>query len=130
MSHDPNWLMKIVSKDPRFKPAAYEFLFESLEFTRNLLSKTRGTKVKHVSGPELLEGARELALENFGRLAQTVLNQWGIYATSDFGEMVFYLIESGDMEKTEQDSRADFENVYDFDEVFGAYKIELDELEA
>jgi uncharacterized repeat protein (TIGR04138 family) len=128
MTYDPSWLSRIVAKDPRFKPAGYQFLFESLEFTRNRLTKERGAKIKHVSGPELLEGVRLLALDNFGRLAQTVFNQWGIYATSDIGDMVFNLIESGEMEKTEDDSHADFENVYDFDEAFQrGYKIEIDE---
>lgn len=130
MNYDPNWLSRIVEKDPRFGPAAYEFLFESLEFTRNRLTKLRGSKVKHVSGPELLEGLRVLALESFGRLAKTVLNQWGVTKTADVGDMVFNLIESGDMEKTDEDSRADFENVYDFDEAFSRdYKIKVDELE-
>ena len=128
MTYDPNWLSRIVEKDPRFRPAAYEFLFESLEFTRNRLAKERGSKVKHVSGPELLEGVRLLALESFGRLTQTVLNQWGIHCTSDIGDMVFNVIESGEMEKTDEDSRADFDNVYDFDEVFNReYKIEIEE---
>ena len=131
MSYDHNWLSRIVENDPRFTPAAYQFLFETLEFTRNRLTKLRGSKVKHVSGPELLEGLRVLALESFGRLAQTVLNQWGITKTADVGDMVFNLIESGEMEKTEEDSRADFENVYDFDEAFSRdFKIKVDELEA
>ena len=129
MTYDPNWLSRIVEKDPRFKPVAYEFLFDSLEFTRNRLAKERGSKVKHVSGPELLEGVRLLALESFGRLALTVLNQWGIYSTSDIGDMVFNVIESGEMEQTDEDSRADFDKVYDFDEAFNReYKIEIDEL--
>lgn len=129
LTYDPSWLSRIVEKDPRFKPAAYEFLFESLEFTRNRLAKERGSKVKHVVGPELLEGVRLFALESFGRLAQTVLNQWGIHCTSDIGDMVFNVIESGEMEKTDEDSRADFENVYDFDEAFNRdYKINIDEL--
>jgi uncharacterized repeat protein (TIGR04138 family) len=128
MTYDPNWLSRVVEKDPRFKPAGYQFLFESLEFTRNRLTKERGSKVKHVSGPELLEGVRLLALESFGRLAQTVLNQWGITCTSDIGDMVFNLIESGEMEKTDDDAHADFENVYDFDEAFNrGFKIEIDE---
>ena len=45
----------------------------------------------------------------------TVLNQWGIRATSDLGEIVYNLIASGDLEKSPSDSRADFDLVYDFD---------------
>jgi uncharacterized repeat protein (TIGR04138 family) len=45
-----------------------------------------------------------------------VLNQWGIRATSDLGEIVFNLIASGDLEKSPSDSRADFDRVFDFEE--------------
>ena len=44
-----------------------------------------------------------------------VLNQWGIRSTSDLGEIVFNLIASGDLEKTASDSRADFDDVFDFE---------------
>ncbi len=129
MTHDPNWLLQVVAKDPRYRPAAYEFLFEALEFTRDRLAQERAGKVKHVTGRELLEGVRRLALEQFGLMAKTVLNEMGIYTTSDVGELVFNLVETGDIEKTEQDSRADFDNVYDFEEAFARnYRIELDEL--
>ncbi len=131
MSHDTNWLLQVVSKDPRYKPAAYDFLFEALEFSRTRLAQKRGTKIRHLTAVELLEGFRKLALKQFGLLAKTVLNQWGIFGTSDVGELVFNLIESGDMEKTDEDSRADFDDLYDFDEAFcREYKIELDELGA
>jgi uncharacterized repeat protein (TIGR04138 family) len=128
MSQKTHWLIQLVAKDPRYKPAAYEFLFEALEFTRARLAKSSGTKVKHISGRELLEGIRELAVQQFGFLAKTVFNQWGIYATSDFGNMVFNLVESGEMEKTDQDSRSDFDEVYDFEEVFEHnFRIELEQ---
>ena len=56
-----------------------------------------------------------MALSHYGLLAITVLNQWGIRATSDFGEIVFNLIASGDLEKSPSDTRADFDCVYDFE---------------
>jgi uncharacterized repeat protein (TIGR04138 family) len=130
MASPLNWLDSVVARDPRFKPAAYEFLFESLEFTKKRLARQRGGKVRHVSGPELLEGFRLLAIEQFGRLAKTVLADLGIQSTSDVGTMVFKLIESGEMEKSDEDSQADFDDVFDFDEAFCRdYKIELDELQ-
>src|SRR3989304_6480606 len=106
MSYETNCLQKVITKDPRYKPAAYEFLFEALESTRGRIAKQRAGKVKHVCGAELLGGLRDLAIQQFGRMAKTVLNQWGICSTSDVGEMVFNLIESGDMGKTDQDSRS------------------------
>jgi uncharacterized repeat protein (TIGR04138 family) len=131
MNHPAKWLLELAAKDPRYKSAGYEFLFESLEFTRCRLAKERGGKVRHVSARELLEGIRVLAIEQFGLLAKTVFNQWGIHSTSDIGEMVFNLIESGEMEKTDEDSRSDFDDVFDFDEAFARdYRIKVDELEA
>jgi uncharacterized repeat protein (TIGR04138 family) len=131
MNYPAKWLLELTAKDPRYKPAAYEFLFEALEFTRCRLAKQRGGKVRHVTARELLEGVRALAVQQFGLMAQTVFNQWGVFSTSDFGEMVFNLIESGEMEKTNEDSRSDFDGVFSFDEALARdYKIEVDELEA
>ena len=47
-----------------------------------------------------------------------MLRKWGITRTEDFGELVFNLVESGKLGKTDKDSRADFANGYDF---FGAF---------
>ena len=51
-------------------------------------------------------------------LALTVLQQWGLHSTADLGEIVYNLIASGDLEKTPSDSRADFNNVFEFEDVF------------
>jgi len=73
---------------------------------------------RHVSGQELCEAMRQYAHEQYGYLAKNVLNHWSIYATSDFGEIVFNLIEIEQMRKTPHDRREDFDNVFDFDEGF------------
>ena len=49
-------------------------------------------------------------------LAKNVLNEWGVHKTGDFGEIVFNLIDIGQMKKTDNDRREDFENVFDFDD--------------
>jgi uncharacterized repeat protein (TIGR04138 family) len=73
---------------------------------------------RHVSGQELCESIRQYALHLYGYMAKTVLNSWGLHTTGDFGEIVFNLILAKQMRKTPQDSRADFDDVYDFEEVF------------
>jgi uncharacterized repeat protein (TIGR04138 family) len=70
-----------------------------------------------VTAQELLDGIRELALCEFGLMARTVFRSWGINATGDFGEIVFNLIEANLLNKTEEDSKADFQDVYDLDKV-------------
>jgi uncharacterized repeat protein (TIGR04138 family) len=74
--------------------------------------------VRHVAGPELLQGVREYALKEFGPMVVTVLSYWGIRSTEDIGHMVFNLIGAGIFGKTEDDSIEDFKNVFDFHEAF------------
>lgn len=79
----------------------------------------------HISGQELLIGIREFATQQFGYLARTVFNQWGLKETEDFGRIVFELVERGDMRKTDNDRMEDFVDVYDFGEVFESdYRID------
>ena len=73
---------------------------------------------RHVSGQELCEAARQYALQQYGFMAPTVLGTWGVHATSDFGEIVFSMIEIGQMRKTRRDKREDFHDVYDFGDAF------------
>ena len=79
-----------------------------------------------MSGKELLEGIREYAAQQFGPLAPTVFRSWGVRRTEDFGEIVFNLVESGLLGKTESDSREDFADGFDFDQAFdGPFSAEI-----
>ena len=73
---------------------------------------------QHVKGQELLEGVKRYSIEQFGCLAQMVLEAWGVKNTGDFGRMVFNLVEYDLMGKQEGDRMEDFENLYDFEEAF------------
>ena len=106
-------LAQILLRDDRYSREAYKFVQEGLEFTVQRRGK-RG----HVTGTELLTGLRDLARERFGLMARTVLNQWGVKSTSDFGEIVFNLVDEQIMSKQDSDTREDFANVYDFEEAF------------
>ena len=68
---------------------------------------------RHVSGTELLDGLRVYALDQFGPLAKTVLNAWGVRECRDFGEIVFNLIDYNVFSKTESDRREDSTELYD-----------------
>jgi uncharacterized repeat protein (TIGR04138 family) len=106
-------LQNILIRDLRYPAEAYAFVRAGLDYTVRRLDKPR-----HVSGQELLDGIREFALAEFGPMTRTVLNGWGIRRTEDIGEIVFNMVETGLLGKTENDSRADFANGYDFDEAF------------
>ncbi|MBI2517367.1 MAG: hypothetical protein HYV95_10685 [Opitutae bacterium] len=111
----------ICKEDNRFDRKAYTFVRQALDSTVKDLKKKqpdRTTKSQHVTGAELLEGIRAYALEQFGPLAKTVLNTWGITRCRDFGDIVFNLIEYNVFSKTENDRREDFADIYEFDEAF------------
>jgi uncharacterized repeat protein (TIGR04138 family) len=131
-------LAGVLARDPRYPIQAYAFVFEALEFTKmqkkrsqaRLRARNRGrSQSRHVSGRELCEGARQLALRDYGLMALSVLKLWGIRSTSDIGEIVYNLIASGDLEKTSSDSRADFDHVFDFEDALRRnYVLALDEV--
>jgi len=111
-------LDSIVASDPRYQREAYIFLRDALDFTTKQQKKAKGTTVRHVSGPELLEGVRQYALKEFGPMVVTVFENWGIRSCEDIGHMVFNLIGAGIFGKTDQDSIEDFKAVYDFRDAF------------
>lgn len=130
-------LAEVVRRDPRYAYEAYEFVFQALRHAQALLGKTppellaeEAGPEHHVTGPELLEGIRDLALREFGLMARVVFHLWGVDRTGDFGEIIFNLIEERLMSKTEEDCRQDFQDVYDLDEALvRGFRIELPEPE-
>jgi uncharacterized repeat protein (TIGR04138 family) len=106
-------LKEVAAKDGRYHINAYRFVYESLDYTVKQLDRKR-----HISGRELLEGIKDLALEQFGALGFMVFDVWGVHQTGDFGNIVFNLIDAEMMSRSEEDSREEFENVYDFRHVF------------
>ncbi|MBD3321540.1 MAG: hypothetical protein GF350_10650 [Chitinivibrionales bacterium] len=100
-------------KDIRYKPQAYAFVLNGLEFFIAKLSEKR-----HVTGQELSMGLADFAARQYGPLALTVLNNWGIYTTQDFGYIVYNLINISLLSKRPQDSVDDFENVFNLKEFF------------
>jgi uncharacterized repeat protein (TIGR04138 family) len=92
---------------------------ESAEPPRTRAERGRKRRAeRHVSGQQLCEAARLYGLQQYGYLAPTVLASWGIRSTDDVGEIVFNMIDIGQMRKTRADKREDFRGVYDFAEAF------------
>lgn len=111
----------ICKEDPRFDRKAYDFIRLGLDHAVKELKKkdaSRAGRSRHVSGKELLEGLRVYALEQYGPLAKTVLNSWGVTRCSHFGDIVFNLIEYNVFSKTESDRREDFVDLYSFEDAF------------
>ena len=105
--------LQLQEKNPRFHAKAYLFLLSVLHHVMETLDRPR-----HISGQELAEGVREIALERYGPMARTVLEHWGIHATDDLGDIVFALVDCGILIKQDDDRKEDFRGVFDFEEAF------------
>jgi uncharacterized repeat protein (TIGR04138 family) len=109
---------EICKKDPRYHPDAYVFTREALDYAVRMLKKPAKGAGRHVTARELLDGVRVFAIQEFGPMSLTVLESWGVTKTADFGEIVFHLVETGKLGKTEDDKKEDFGDVFDFYEAF------------
>ena len=111
-------LDQILAADNRFHRDAYLFMREALDFTQKIVGRENLGKVRHVTGQELLDGLRQYALQQFGPMAATVFEEWGIRNCQNFGEIVFNMVEIGLLARTDKDTRDDFQNGYDFTDAF------------
>jgi uncharacterized repeat protein (TIGR04138 family) len=139
-------LARLLEQDSRYTVDAYVFVLEALTFAQDALGygqepgaeeieplgveesprsgKTRSSTrprrqaERHVSGQQLCEAARLFGLQQYGFLAPTVLATWGIRRTADIGEIVFNMIDIGQMRKTRSDKREDFHDVFAFSDAF------------
>ena len=109
----------ILREDRRYDRNAYFFIREALDYTVKRERKPRGGAVnRHVNGRVLSLGIRDFALEQYGPMAATLFSQWGIRVTSDFGEIVYNLVDYNVFGTQPGDRRQDFDGVFDFFEAF------------
>ena len=106
-------LDQLQERNPRFHPKSYFLVLAALHSVIESLDEPR-----HISGRELAEGGRGLALDRYGTMARTVLEHWGIHATEDLGCVVFALVEQGILIGQDEDRPEDFADVFDFEEAF------------
>lgn len=106
-------LDQLQERNPRFHARSYEFVLHALHSVIRTLDEPR-----HITGHELTNGVRELALGRYGPLAKTVLEHWGIHETEDVGRVVFAMVEQGILVKEDEDDQQDFTDLFDFEEAF------------
>lgn len=111
----PDVSARLRARADGFDERAYLFVLSAIEYLQGSLPARR-----HVSGRELALACRQYALEQFGLLARTVLEHWGIRKTDDFGRIVFTLVEIGLLVTRSEDREEDFREVYTFEEAFDA----------
>ena len=95
------------------RPQALGFVLSALDMSLRGLRQRR-----HITGKELCMAVQTLAVREYGLMAREVLNAWGIDSTETIGRIVFALVDAGKMSKTDEDTPADFERVFNFDEAF------------
>ena len=110
----------VISRDDRFDIGAYYFLKDALDFTVKNAMETNNGQQRHVTATELLHGFRDLALQEFGPMASTMMSEWGISECSNIGSMVFELIEEGAFGKQDSDEPEDFSNIFDLQKSLAA----------
>ena len=113
---DPK-ILELVREDGRYAYEAYEFVRDAVTYTQDRLGRASEEPGgdHHVSGGELLRGACELAVTQFGMMAPVVFKQWGVRTTDDFGELVFKLIRATKLSKSDSDDLEDFHDVFDLE---------------
>src|SRR5215510_3891653 len=99
-------LSKLLKRDKRFKFDAYVFVFEALNYAHDVLglgqerakeqneesaapARAKKKAERHLAGQQRCEAIRQYALDQYGMMAKSVLNSWGVRTTGDFGSIVF-----------------------------------------
>ena len=113
-------IIELTRDDPRYAYEAYEFVCEAVSYTQEMLGRSPEEDDDpdadyHVSGEELVRGACELAVLEFGMMAPVVFRQWGIRKTDDLGNIVFNLIKAERLSKSDRDGPEDFHDLFDLD---------------
>ncbi|MFO0939145.1 MAG: Minf_1886 family protein [Pirellulales bacterium] len=123
MSDKVHPLLELLQQDQRYHLEAYQFVREALAYSQEILQMNTDAEVNeegenHITGQQLCEGIRQYSVQQYGYMAKTVLNTWGIFSTGDFGEIVYNLIRIKHMKKSDSDRREDFDDVYEFETAF------------
>ncbi|MEZ6135411.1 MAG: hypothetical protein R3C53_10925 [Pirellulaceae bacterium] len=132
-------IVELLRQDQRYHIESYEFVKDALSYAQDVLrvhspasssdaagehslvnrsGEEQAPSENHITGQQLCEAIRQYALEQFGFMAKTVLNSWGVHKTDDFGEIVYNLIRIKHMKKSKTDRREDFNDVFDFSSGF------------
>ena len=112
-------IQNVRHRDRRFSRQAYYFVLDALDYTMTHLGREQMSgEERHVGGRELLGGIKEYASEQFGPMAALVFERWGVRRSSDFGEIVFNLIDAELLSRRPSDSRLDFVDGIDFRDTF------------
>ncbi len=130
MSENPQFrdaVMEILRTERRYAAEAYFFMEQAVVFSAAHFRKPDAGPGRHLSVTELIDGIRQHALAEYGPLAFSVLRDWGIHQTLDFGQIVFILIKAEVFAAQPSDRLEDFSHGFDFTDAFLApYQVPLE----
>lgn len=123
---------EVVASTGGFSVDAYFFLqagiHRAAEHVHGRATSKTPDGARHVSGRQLCETLRDLAIEHWGFMAPVVLRSMGFKCTRDFGRLVFAFVDAGHWHKQPTDSIDDFNDIYNFRDTFERqYKFTLPE---
>ena len=91
---------------------------ESLLFVLQAMPPSKTIIQHHIDGQTLCWRLHDYALHLYASEARQQLKDWRIETTSDFGKIVFALVEHGLLRRTEIGDIEDFNSVFDFEDHF------------
>jgi len=106
-------LSRLKADENRYHERAYLFVLGAIEFLQSQFDVRR-----HVTGAELAWACRDYAVRQFGLLAPSILEYWGVRSTDDFGQIVFTLVRAGLLVTQPNDRPRDFADVFAFESAF------------
>jgi len=106
---------RLASTDQRFTADAFRFIGRAVCAALSAADSSAGD---HVSGRDVAEAFRLLALRELGTSALSTLESWGIRSPDDVGAVVFRMIEGGMFGARPEDKPEDFQSLYDFAAAF------------
>jgi uncharacterized repeat protein (TIGR04138 family) len=116
----PSWSVdaiygQLAASDSRFKVEAYRFVREAV---LSAIEKASAGEAVHVSGGDVCEAFRALAILRYRKGALPTLQGWGIHSTDDIGAVVYRMIEARILGAQPEDKLEDFHALYDFAAAF------------
>ena len=102
-------LQSLLSEHREYSSEAYRFLYQATNpasyAAHDMPDSNRG---RHLSAAEFYAAICRLALQEYGPLARTVFDFWGLHTTQDIAKATYYLIAAGIFSKQSHETIEDF----------------------
>src|SRR5690606_7325007 len=103
-------MSRLREQHPAYHEAAYLFILNALHYVLERLPVPR-----HISGRELAEGVRDLAIDLFVNMYRTVLEYLMSIETAHVGKIAFALVECDVLNSKVEKTLEDYEDLFDFE---------------